>query len=236
MSAFSWLRNHRSLSWIKSHLFGKYLIVTNTVSCGALFGLGDTAVQHFEKMHNDKPHNYARTGRMMVIGMIIGPCDHIWYGFLDRILPLKSSAVVAKKILLDQIIAAPSFTSIFFIGMGTLEGRSLKNSWEELCSKFWAVYKADWVVWPAAQAINFMFLPPQLRVIYVGFVTLCWDSFLSYTKHKDLQQGRPIKSLPISSTTIHQSPEPVDNSVLPQEILPHHSYSLDMNLYNMGHK
>jgi protein Mpv17 len=39
-------------------------------------------------------------------------------------------------------------------------------------------------VWPAAQAINFLFLPPQFRVLYVGAVTLFWDSFLSYIKHE----------------------------------------------------
>ena len=44
--------------------------------------------------------------------------------------------------------------------------------------------QADWMVWPAAQYLNFYLLPPHLRVVYVAAVTGCWDGYLSYVKHK----------------------------------------------------
>ncbi len=47
-----------------------------------------------------------------------------------------------------------------------------------------ASLQADWTVWPAAQAFNFFVLPPQFRVVYVSAVTFCWNTFLSYMKHK----------------------------------------------------
>ena len=34
------------------------------------------------------------------------------------------------------------------------------------------------------QAINFYFVPTQLRMAYINFVTLCFNTFLSYIKHK----------------------------------------------------
>ncbi|XP_070562867.1 mpv17-like protein 2 [Ptychodera flava] len=194
-------------------LFSKYLFFTNTVTCGGLLAMGDMIQQSRERslvrrhvkaeatassslpagrihgvpdggqttvaLHQD----WSRTGRMFLIGLMIGPFNHVWYKFLDHFLPARTTGVIVRKILLDQIVASPFFATTFFMGMGLLEGETVAKSFDILKEKFISVYTADWCVWPAAQCINFYFVPTRFRVLYVNGVTLGWDTFLSYVKH-----------------------------------------------------
>lgn len=166
----------------------KYLLVTNTISSGVLLGAGDGIQQGIEfsrgKNYTVK-YDWQRTGRLFTVGLIEGPPHHIFYGIMDKVLPGKSARTVVKKILADQIIAAPFFAIVFFMGAGLLEGKSSKESWEEFIGKFPAVYAFDWCIWPPSQAINFYYVPGQYRVLYINFVTVIWDVFLSFMKHKD---------------------------------------------------
>ena len=45
------------------------------------------------------------------------------------------------------------------------------------------VVKIDCAVWPPLQLINFLYVSPTYRVLYVNTTNVAWNIFLSYAKH-----------------------------------------------------
>ena len=62
---------------------------------------------------------------MLAVGLSQGPPHHYWYAALDAKLPGKTAGIIGKKILADQLIAAPFFAVTFIVFAALLEGRSL---------------------------------------------------------------------------------------------------------------
>lgn len=128
-------------------------------------------------------HDFIRTRNMITVGLIQGPFHHYFYSLLERFVPGKNASSVVKKTCIDQVIASPICLAIFFIGLSALEERKTKELFFEIKSKFIETYKVDCCFWPPSQLINFLFVPMRYRVMYINFMTMFYDIFLSHTKY-----------------------------------------------------
>lgn len=115
-------------------------------------------------------------------------------------MPGRTFRIVTKKVLVDQIIASPIVIFLFFATLGVMRRESLNETAEEIRHKFIRLYKAEWIVWPTAQVINFWILPNRFRVLYDNTISLGYDVYTSYVINEPLPEksASPAQSPQVS--------------------------------------
>lgn len=165
----------------------KYPLRTKAVSTGVLAIIGDLIAQRIAWGAQESPykHDVRRTLAIGIWGFVfMGPVLHTWYGILNRYVLGRFS--VLRKVVFDQTVFAPLFNSSFFFGVGLLEGQlfpDIVTSWR---SRIWSSMLANWSIWPIAQAVNFLFVPLPLQIVYVNCVAVVWNAILTYISHNDV--------------------------------------------------
>ncbi|TNN57985.1 Mpv17-like protein [Liparis tanakae] len=100
--------------------------------------------------------------------------------FLERRFPGNSVRMVLRKLLMDQSIAAPLATSVFYTGVSLLEGKDdIFEDWRE---KFLNTYKTGLMFWPFMQLVNFALVPLYLRTAFTGCCAFVWATFLCFSR------------------------------------------------------
>ena len=166
-------------------LFSKRsLLYTNIAISVGLSVAGDMLQQNYQINKNKMDSwNKKRTTHMAITGFLIGPLVHYWYLYLDKWYPGRSVSVLAKKLLLDQMLCSPIYICTFLVALNILEGATWMKIKSDAIHKGRVLYTADWIVWPPAQLINFYFLPTKFRVLYDSVVSLCFDVYWSYVRY-----------------------------------------------------
>lgn len=169
--------------------------------------VGDSLQQTREmRMEAGRVRDWRRTGSMFMVGCSMGLIEHYWYCSLDRLYTGRTLTTVLKKVVVDQLICAPGIGLWYFIGMALTEGRSVKDGCVEFKEKFVEYTMVNLCVWPLAQTVNFYYLSPKFCVMYINVVSLGWNTYLSYLKHRG---NSPPTMIPDSS------PEEVDHKASP---------------------
>eukprot|EP00928_Gymnodinium_smaydae_P025748 TRINITY_DN20416_c0_g2_i1.p1 TRINITY_DN20416_c0_g2~~TRINITY_DN20416_c0_g2_i1.p1 ORF type:complete len:181 (-),score=15.65 TRINITY_DN20416_c0_g2_i1:93-635(-) len=170
-------------------LLDTHPVTTKSLSTAVVFVAGDFAQQAIEQSGTaTKKWDVPRACRMGAFGgLFIGPVFHNWFRILDWAVPASLGATQATvaKVVIDQSCMAPAVMSSFFIFVGTLSGQSWQYTTEKLRRDFWPTLYTNWMVWPAAQAVNFYAVPINLRVLWLTGVQFCFNIYLSKQQHKD---------------------------------------------------
>uniref|UniRef100_A0AC35FTN3 Uncharacterized protein n=1 Tax=Panagrolaimus sp. PS1159 TaxID=55785 RepID=A0AC35FTN3_9BILA len=163
----------------------KNLLTTNTLTICGIYGIADIIAQLTDKNGID----FKRIVRVSSIGLLHGPMNHFWYKWLDRRLIISTikplPKVLIKKVAIDLSVS-PVFTVTFIGGIAILEGHSIQKALNEYKNNFFKVLRLDLCVWPPSQLINFWFVPPRFRVLYVSMVILVYTCFLTIIRHSNI--------------------------------------------------
>ena len=144
-------------------------------------------VSHFAS--KEKRYDFSAVKRLALWGTLVVPPIYVnWYKFLEKKFPpcsytgVISRQQILKKTFLDQFLFTPPLLVLFFGSMAYLEYRNWQQATNEVKVKFPPVYLADCAFWIPVQAVNFAYVPPTLRVLYVGVMSFIWLNFLCFAR------------------------------------------------------
>ncbi|KAL8558247.1 hypothetical protein ACOMHN_040945 [Nucella lapillus] len=161
-------------------VLSKYPLTTMCSTTGTLMAAGDGISQMCIEGKSVRDYQLKRSGRFFVLGFVaLGPMLRFWYLALDKMYAGTKLAPL-KMVVTDQTLGAPAILFTFVAGLGILKGESKKQIMETIRRDYIMILINNYKVWPAAQAINFFFMPLQHRVLFVNFVALGWNTYLAW--------------------------------------------------------
>ncbi|KAF2460812.1 TRAPP trafficking subunit Trs65-domain-containing protein [Lineolata rhizophorae] len=134
------------------------------------------------------PFDFERLTRFMAYGFIMAPLQHKWFGFLSRTFPVTKEAgtiPALKRVAFDQFLFAPIGLAFFFTFMTVAEGGGKRAVTRKFQDVYVPALKANYMVWPAVQILNFRVIPLQFQIPFVSTVGIFWTAYLSLTNSSE---------------------------------------------------
>jgi hypothetical protein len=134
------------------------------------------------------PFDFERLTRFMAYGFCMAPVQFKWFRFLERAFPItKTSAFgpAMKRVAFDQLVFAPFGVAVFFTVMTVAEGGGRRAVSHKLRDMYIPTLKANYLVWPAVQVVNFRLMPVQYQLPFVSTIGIAWTAYLSLTNASD---------------------------------------------------
>lgn len=161
----------------------KHPYLLEAVQVGSLMGAGDLLTQAIiDKRRTFKEIKWRRTAEFAIVGFVyVGPLLRFWFIRLDKMVSKNQSLVkqTAKKVFFDQLIFDPPFLALFTLILSAVQQLTMAQTKERLRNEFIDVIKTNLLIWPAAQCINFAVIPLRFQVLFVEFIAIFWNAYIS---------------------------------------------------------
>jgi len=134
------------------------------------------------------PFEFERLTRFMGYGFLMAPVQHKWFGFLSRCFPITKDAgtwPAFKRVAFDQFLFAPVGLGIFFTFMTVAEGGGRTAVMRKFQDVYIPALKANYIVCPAVQMLNFRVMPLAFQIPFVSTVGIAWTAYLSLTNSSE---------------------------------------------------
>lgn len=114
------------------------------------------------------PFDFERLTRFMAYGFVMAPIQFRWFKFLSSAFPITKDAAFGpamKRVVFDQLIFSPFGIFCFFTAMTVAEGGGRRAVYNKLRDMYVPTLKANYIVWPAVQIVNFRLMPVQYQLV-----------------------------------------------------------------------
>jgi len=162
-------------------LLSKYPMRTQIVTASGLAATGDVVCQLC--VEKNKKYDVVRTLRFAAITAAIAPGIVSWYRILERIKGT-STLVPLKRVIVDQIIAAPLINAVFIYSLHLTQSFSPEKALTKFKNEYVEIMINAYKLWPWVQLVNFYFVPLHYRLIFVQCFALIWNTYLSFATHR----------------------------------------------------
>ena len=175
-------------SHLKRAASGSKPLLTNCLVYGSLCGLAEFSQQTllfkvFPSKDQRRPYDTGSIFRYGVLGgLVLAPGLHYWYLWLDKVLPGTALVTVAKKTFIDVSLFAIPYYSAFYVLLNMMSGESFSEAVLELKQKLAPTMTTMACFWIPAQTINFRYVSPTKRIIFLAGCTFVEFNVLALFK------------------------------------------------------
>lgn len=145
------------------------------------------------------PFDFERLTRFMAYGFGMAPIQFAWFKFLSKAFPTTKTSGLGpalKMVAMDQLIFAPFGIACFFTIMTIAEGGGRRAVTHKLRDMYVPTLKANFMVWPLVQIINFRLMPLQFQLPFVSSVGIAWTAYLSLSNAAEEDTARSAPQSP----------------------------------------